>query len=79
MSEQWRDMINQVIVKEGVPGKIRLAAVAGRGQRMIELYAKGESVPPSEIAYRLALACGASEKRAETLAGFVPTAAKETA
>ena len=74
------DLINTVLLKEGRGGIARLAHIAGKGERMIDRYRLGHSVPYSETAYKLAMACGLNEEEALALARECsPVRAKETA
>jgi transcriptional regulator with XRE-family HTH domain len=79
MSERLVGMMRQLIVKEGSAGKSKLALAARRGERMIDRYMKGQAFPSSDTAFRLALACGATESEALALAGEASKEARETA
>jgi hypothetical protein len=61
-------LMEDVVTKEGQPGKLRLGIAVRKGERTIDRYMKQEYVPTSEIAYQLALACGVGEKEALAIA-----------
>lgn len=79
MSQELRDLINNVLVKEGESGKARLSMAAKRGTRMIERYASGESNPDRNTSYELALACGRSDEDALRIAKEGSSLSKRTA
>jgi hypothetical protein len=68
MSIRLVELMTQLIVREGSAGKARLSLAAGRGDRMIERYVKGLSVPSQSTSYKLARACGCSDSEALALA-----------
>lgn len=68
MGSRLADLINRVWVKEGRQGRLRLALAAHRGEKMIDRYRLGSCAPSSDVALKLALACGCSEKEAERIA-----------
>lgn len=80
MSAQLVKLMKEVIIREGSTGRMKLALAAGRGEKMIERYLKGTSAPGSDVVYRIAKACGCSDKDALALASKASNErAKETA
>lgn len=80
MSQRLIEMLNTVVLREGPRGKARLSLAAGRGEKMIDRYRRGESIPPADIVRSLALACGCGEQEALALAReCLPEARKRTA
>ena len=74
------DLINTVLLVEGRSGIARLAHIAGKGERMIDRYRQGLSVPYSETVVKIAEACGLTHEEAVALARECsPARAKETA
>lgn len=61
-------MMSEKIAKEGSRGRLELALSIERGERMIVRYLQGSSLPPSNIAYKLAKACGATDQEAQRIA-----------
>ena len=72
MSDRLVEMINSVILKEGKKGKLRLAMTIDRGEQMIDRYIAKEASPSQNNAYKLALACGCSEREALKIADECP-------
>lgn len=68
MSQRLIQLLNDVVLREGARGKARLSMAAGRGEKMIDRYRNGESVPPADVVHSLALACGCSDREALALA-----------
>lgn len=79
MSRRLIEVMKEFLVKEGQIGKAKLALAVGRGDRMVDRYLKGQSIPSRNQAYRLALACGCNERDALALAGDGRGEAKESA
>lgn len=80
MSKRLVKLINQIVIKEGVKGKLRLALAIGKGERMIDRYRKGTCNPSQKDAYDLALACGCSNEDALKIAEEChPLEARESA
>lgn len=79
MSHEIRQLVNDVLAREGESGKARLSMAVQRGVRMIERYAAGTSNPSQSISYKLALACGRSDREALRIAQEGSQEAKRTA
>lgn len=68
------------IDSEGPSARLKLALSINRMERMISLYVKGEASPRPELAYILAIECGASEEEARAIEReHFQKSAKETA
>lgn len=77
MSNRLADLINEVLVKEGIRGRSRLALAADRGEKQIERYSLGKQIPSSDVAFKIALACGCGEREAHRIASEYASRAKE--
>jgi hypothetical protein len=66
------ELLDTYLTKYGTDGKRRLALAVGRGEQMIDRYRKRQAVPPSNVAFRIALACGLEEAEALALAKECP-------
>jgi hypothetical protein len=64
---------------EGKKGLDRLAKASGKSTRTITRYGNEETCPKPDVAYKLALACGFSEKGALKLAGLRSVKGQRTA
>jgi hypothetical protein len=73
-----RRQMTEVMAKDP-EGRARLCLAAQRRERMIERYISGSSVPPSDVAYRLAVACGWTDKEAGALSTELASSAMESA
>lgn len=61
-------LMNDMVVREGSQGRMRMALAIDRGERMVRRYLNGESIPSQKTAYRLALACGCTDEEALAVA-----------
>lgn len=71
MSRLLKKMKDYVTVN-GQEGKSRLALAAGRGEQMIDRYLKGQSIPPEQARYDIALTMGCTHEEALELAQELP-------
>lgn len=80
MCKRLMELIDRVVLKEGSKGRTRLALAIERGERMIDRYQKGLSVPSSNNAYKLAREAGGTDEEALEIAKECSSEmAKETA
>lgn len=68
MTQQLIKAMNDIVLKEGMSGRLRLALAIGRSERMIRRYCNGLSTLSPEHAYALAIECGFNEKDAKRVA-----------
>jgi transcriptional regulator with XRE-family HTH domain len=73
MSRLIQIMRNYVTVK----GKADLCKAAGKCERMIDRYLKGETVPSAQVRYRLARQCGCTHEVALKIANEGTSEAKK--
>jgi transcriptional regulator with XRE-family HTH domain len=62
-----------------VNGKADLCKAAGKSERMLDRYLKGQSIPSAQVRYRLARQCGCNHEEALDIAQEASSQAKETA
>jgi hypothetical protein len=67
MSQNFRAIVEQYLMKEGPAGKAVLAAAAGKHPATIDRWIKN-GCPTAHDAYTIALACGRTEQEAQILA-----------
>lgn len=80
MSQRLWELLDTFLTKNGPTGRRKLALAADRGEQMIERYRKRQAVPPSDVAFKIALACGLGEDEALAIARECPSEdVKETA
>lgn len=67
MTQRFRQLVEQYLMKEGPAGKAVLSAAAGKHPATIDRWIKN-GCPTRHDAYKIALACGLSERLAQILA-----------
>lgn len=72
-------VLSKYLTVNGTKGKGALVQATGKSDRQIDRYAKGQSTPPSSVAYTLALACGCSAEEALKIASECTSLGQRTA
>jgi hypothetical protein len=67
MSKRIRDIVEQHITKHGRVGKAQLCDAVEKSEKTLDRW-MSQGIPKAHDAYKLALACGCSEKDALRLA-----------